>query len=334
MEFPSLSVIIPNYNHGKYLSSTLEGVLSQSVKPSEVIVVDDGSSDNSIEVIESFRKKNKTIILLKNKNNQGVVYSLNRALSIASSEYVTFPSADNLVFPSFYEQAFLALVRYPQSTLCFSDPMFLDDKTGLFEKHPLRLSNNTCYFSSVQMLKFAKKGIFVGNVCHTIVVKRKTLQEFGRGQAYYLPELKWLCDFFAITAISLRYGACYIPKTLAALRIISNSYSGTTRTWDQKKSIYFALMDILLLKQNDDIKIKFKQAGILHVLGSGIIRSIYSNLKKYKYFLDFLLIRKVFFMESRKAFGSKLKKFSPMLFKKVKDLNSKFKSIFIKKHCG
>jgi glycosyltransferase involved in cell wall biosynthesis len=57
MALPSISVVVPNYNHASYLPHCLNAILSQSVRPNEVIIVDDGSTDNSVEVVLEFAKK-------------------------------------------------------------------------------------------------------------------------------------------------------------------------------------------------------------------------------------------------------------------------------------
>ena len=66
---PKISVIIPVYNAEKYLNKTLESILKQSLKDIEVICVDDGSTDSSVEIIQSFIKKDDRVKLIR-QNNQ------------------------------------------------------------------------------------------------------------------------------------------------------------------------------------------------------------------------------------------------------------------------
>ena len=66
---PKISVIIPVYNAEKYLNKTLESILKQSLKDIEVICVDDGSTDGSVEIIQSFIKKDDRVKLIR-QNNQ------------------------------------------------------------------------------------------------------------------------------------------------------------------------------------------------------------------------------------------------------------------------
>ena len=71
MPLPSVSVILPNYNHAPYLSQCLNAILDQSVKPKEVIVIDDASTDNSVDVISEFAEQNSSIKLILNRENMG-----------------------------------------------------------------------------------------------------------------------------------------------------------------------------------------------------------------------------------------------------------------------
>lgn len=73
-----LSVVVPNYNHAQYLPEALNAILNQSCRPMEVIVIDDCSTDNSVEVIEAFIRMDPIIRLYRNERNRGVNFSMNR----------------------------------------------------------------------------------------------------------------------------------------------------------------------------------------------------------------------------------------------------------------
>lgn len=92
MDTNRISVIIPNYNRVDLIGTTIENMLSQSVSPYEIIVVDDGSTDCSVEVIRSFGKK----VRLIEQSNQGPGAARNRGLEVASGEYIQFMDSDDL----------------------------------------------------------------------------------------------------------------------------------------------------------------------------------------------------------------------------------------------
>lgn len=79
---PTLCVLMPNYNHARFLPESLEAILAQSYPPLEVIVLDDASTDNSVEVIESFLRRDPRVRLVRNERNVGVERSVNRLVEM------------------------------------------------------------------------------------------------------------------------------------------------------------------------------------------------------------------------------------------------------------
>lgn len=94
----SLSVIIPNYNKAAYLERCINSVLDQEYLPSEIIIVDDCSTDDSVDVIERFCKKNPLVKLLLLDANGGVSNARNKGAEVASSSYITFLDSDDFYF--------------------------------------------------------------------------------------------------------------------------------------------------------------------------------------------------------------------------------------------
>ena len=120
-ELSTLSVILPNYNHAQYVESALQALVDQSTPALEVIVIDDGSTDASVEVVENFSKRYPYVRVLRNDRNQGVVASMNRGIQAAKGEFLFFASADDLVLPGFFEHSLLLLARHPNARLSLTD---------------------------------------------------------------------------------------------------------------------------------------------------------------------------------------------------------------------
>ena len=93
----TVSIIIANYNGEKYLPKCLKSVLDTDYKHFELILVDDGSSDNSITIIKKYSAKDKRINLIKNERNMGAAASRNRAARYAKGDLLIFLDNDTEV---------------------------------------------------------------------------------------------------------------------------------------------------------------------------------------------------------------------------------------------
>ncbi|URZ06308.1 glycosyltransferase [Clostridium felsineum] len=99
----SISVIMPVYNSEKYLRNAIESVLSQTYKNFEFIITNDGSTDNSINIINEYAKLDDRIIVVSRKN-RGLVYTLNEAINLAKGEYIVRMDADDICIPERLEK--------------------------------------------------------------------------------------------------------------------------------------------------------------------------------------------------------------------------------------
>ncbi|MBE0598711.1 MAG: glycosyltransferase family 2 protein [Desulfuromonadales bacterium] len=110
----AISVIIPLYNKRPYIGRCLESILSQTVPPAEIIVVDDGSNDGSREVVESYTSP---LIRLLVKENGGVSSARNHGIEQATGEFVAFLDADDEWEAGFLETVARLAQRFPQSSV-------------------------------------------------------------------------------------------------------------------------------------------------------------------------------------------------------------------------
>ena len=102
MSLPTVSVILPNYNHAHYLPQCLNAMLDQSVKPTEIIVIDDGSTDGSKKLLENNR--NLYSKLLINETNKGKGFSVKRGILNSSGTHIIFQDADFEYDPSDFKK--------------------------------------------------------------------------------------------------------------------------------------------------------------------------------------------------------------------------------------
>lgn len=107
---PFLSVIIPLYNKELYIQNTLTSVLNQTFTDFEIIIVNDGSTDNSLEIVSRF--KDERIIII-NQQNSGASSTRNKAIQHAQTDYIAFLDADDFWFPNHLEELVKLIQAFP-----------------------------------------------------------------------------------------------------------------------------------------------------------------------------------------------------------------------------
>jgi len=125
-----LSVIMSNYNHSRYIGEALQAILSQSYRPMEVIVVDDASTDNSVEVIQKFADRDTIIHFIRNKKNMGAIYDIHKLLKLAKGDYIYAAAADDWILPGFFEKAMNVALQYPQAGIIFGQMLIFNAEGG------------------------------------------------------------------------------------------------------------------------------------------------------------------------------------------------------------
>src|SRR5581483_1327771 len=139
----SLSVIMPNFNHGTVISRALRSVLQQIPGATEIIVVDDASTDNSVELVQSFAEQSPSIRIIRHRSNQGVAAAMRTGIADASGEYLHFLAADDLVLPGLFAAALTAFAANPAAAFFCSDVATIDRAGSLLSLRPLMTPRST-----------------------------------------------------------------------------------------------------------------------------------------------------------------------------------------------
>ena len=121
-----ISIILPSYNRANLISQTIESCLNQTHKNIELIIVDDCSLDNSVEVIQSYIKKDRRIKLIQNKHNKKLPATLNTGFSVATGDYLTWISDDNMFTKNALEIMLSVLIAEPDIGLVYADYTTID----------------------------------------------------------------------------------------------------------------------------------------------------------------------------------------------------------------
>lgn len=136
MEQPLVSVIVVSYNHSKYIRENLDSIKAQTYPNIELIVADDASKDNSVEVFEAWLSENN-YSAKKNfhKQNTGFATTLNECIEMASGEYIKLIAADDFLHPESIEKCMQEFAKNDNLGFVFSDTYFVDKHSNIFENN-------------------------------------------------------------------------------------------------------------------------------------------------------------------------------------------------------
>ena len=177
---PLVSILIPCYNAEKYVGESIESALAQTHPSVEVVVVDDGSTDGSVEVVRGFGDR----VVFEAGPNRGACAARNRALVLCKGEYIQFLDADDLLMPNKIERQLPILTRGDADLVFSRGTLFGDGKPERTKKMPIRPIGDTDAF-----IYCLYQGISTEDPLH----RRKCLETVGgfcedlpRGQEYEL----------------------------------------------------------------------------------------------------------------------------------------------------
>ncbi|HVC24620.1 MAG TPA: glycosyltransferase [Acidimicrobiales bacterium] len=223
---PLVSVLVPVYNHGEYLEACLDSVLAQSYENLEILLLDDGSTDDAPRVAARFARIDERITLRRNPCNLGLVGNHRRLLELASGEYVKFLHTDDRLRPTAVERLVAAAISSPSTSLAISARAVIDASGAALPAiaSTTRLAEADTLFdgSTVAELVLEHGVNFVGEPS-TVLFRRDAMlpSEFatyrGRGYTSLLDVSTWM-------SLLSRGQVAYVAETLSELRLHDEQY--------------------------------------------------------------------------------------------------------------
>lgn len=160
---PLVSVVMSVYNGEHYLREAIDSVLHQSFTDFEFIIINDGSADKSLSIIQSYN--DKRIILIDNEGNKGLIYSLNKGLEIAKGKYIARMDADDISMPERFDLQVKQFENHPNAMIVGSDYYLLNGNKNTYIKN----LNDSDYQKAVLL--------FTPCFCHPTVMMKNVFKE-------------------------------------------------------------------------------------------------------------------------------------------------------------
>jgi len=127
---PTVSVIVPNYNYGRYLPRCLDSILAQSYQPLEVLVVDGGSRDDSGAIIQDYARRHPSIRWIS-ETDEGPADAINKGIQLTTGTFLTWLNADDALDPRAIEWGMAAFERHPRLALVYGSALNVEENGAI-----------------------------------------------------------------------------------------------------------------------------------------------------------------------------------------------------------
>lgn len=244
-----VSICIPTYNGARYLKACLDSVLNQTYKDIEILVVDDGSTDATLEILERYAASDERIRLVRNENNLGLVGNWNHCIELAQGEWIKFVFQDDLIAQNCLERLvaesgkgcpFIACKRGFLLDADTSENVrqyYIDNQILIDSIFP-----DSKWLSAQEYCQLAVDRIgmnFVGEPT-SVMLKKNVFEQYG----LFNHNLIMSCDLEYWTRVAIHTGLIYVSENLATFRVHKGATSSTNRSHRQYR---MEILDALII---------------------------------------------------------------------------------------
>ena len=276
---PLVSIIVPAYNHQDYIHECIESILSQSYDNIELIIIDDGSKDNTYEMIckykNEIRKKLKNHVIIK-KNNEGVSKTINLGIEKSTGEYICIIASDDIMMKDRISTQVDYMIKNNSKVSCGNSYVIrenkLTDETVITDVLKDKYYNGNQFYNLIE-------NYFISTP--TVMLRRDIIDEFGTFNPDFLIE-----DWPYYVDIASKYNIDYINEVLCAYRL----HSSNSQTNKKKMFIYEKeILNYIFKKHDIPIKIKRKAISQLY------IRNVDRRKYRFMKLMDLILSQIIYF---------------------------------------
>ncbi len=229
---PLVSICIPTFNAARWIRECLTSALAQTYQPIEVLVVDDASTDGTVELVQSLRDERTRVIV--NELNVGMVNNWNRCIELAHGEFVKFLLHDDVLYPDCIEQMMRLFSDHEDLGLVFSSrdlivegeteeratQVWLNNSTLLHTRFDSIVAVNNGRILFGQYLRQGFRANWIGEPS-SVLVRKDCFSRLG----LFNQNLYQVCDIEMWLRIMFRYDIGFLPEKLSAFRFHPDSTS-------------------------------------------------------------------------------------------------------------
>lgn len=234
--WPKVSIVTPSYNQGRFIEETIRSVLLQGYPDLEYIIIDGGSTDNSVEIIKKYEK---WLTYWVSEPDRGQSHAINKGFEKATGEIYAWLNSDDTYMPRAIETAVKYLVENPNVGMVYGDCDIIDEQGEFVAEVKTKEFNLGQMMCGPNMVPQP-----------SVFIRRAGLDTVG----YVDTSLQMAMDFDLWIRIALKYKVRYIPKRLASYRqhLSTKTLSQTSGFWPE----YFAIFERIFRKHDLPREIK------------------------------------------------------------------------------
>jgi glycosyltransferase involved in cell wall biosynthesis len=208
--FPTVSIVIPCYNQGQFLSEAIQSAIDQDYQRKEIIIVNDGSSDNTKEVVERFHHA----IIYIEQCNRGLSSARNAALGIARGDYIAFLDSDDVMLPGSITKRVEYLDKHPDISMVCSDALYFNSSGALGLRSEL-------FDRPRNPENFRWETVDYNATISSAMMRRSCFDKVG----FFEESIRTSEDWLMFVKLSLYFNMAYIDEPLIKYRRHSNNLS-------------------------------------------------------------------------------------------------------------
>lgn len=220
---PTIDVIIPTYNNGKFILDAIRSVEAQSIRPNTLFIIDDGSTDNTADIVRKYKKESKLLITYIRKENNGPNSARNRGILLSNAEYVAFLDADDIWTKDKLEKQFAVF-----SSRTYSNTGLVYSRYGLIDENGIKIDGSTVpldrNFSGKAYLHVLRANKILGSAS-SVFIQREVFSTVG----LFDENLRFSEDWDMWIRIAERYEIDFADEILVYIRRHSENSSKNLR---------------------------------------------------------------------------------------------------------
>lgn len=272
---PLVTVLVPSYNHGRYLRERIGSIIAQTYQNFELIVIDDCSQDDSDDVIRALQTEHD-FKYVRNRGNSGTPFAAwERICSLARGEYIWVCESDDVAEPNFLEAAIQRLQCNPKAVLFYSNSLVINEASEVIGHtdsyfrdvwHEVRWEQDFSANGPEELVRFQLKGQTVPNMSSALIRTEAFKQAFDP----FLKRLRLTGDWLFVGNVLRQGDVEFSPSPLSRFR--KHEVTSRVRVKSARSQAEFILTKCHLFRES-----KLSVSEFVPLMGSDVIRFLYES---------------------------------------------------------